>query len=283
MMTRHFDTKRLREGRADRVIDTVAVEEPLAIRVKHWRKAASFTENLAVTMRTPGADKELAVGLLLTEGVIARSADLVEVRALGPQPGNEILVELAPHVDFESWRQQRNGFVSSSCGVCGKASADQISQYLPAPEPVRWQVTAEFVHRIPVVLHDRQVVFNQTGGVHAAALVSLGGEVMAVYEDIGRHNALDKAIGHATLTDQLPLSNHVVFVSSRSSFELIQKAAVAGAQMLASVGGPSSLAIETARQVGLTLICFVREGRFNVYSGDWRLDLKQNEVAISGE
>jgi FdhD protein len=273
MMLRNFDIKRVGASAAARGIDKVAVEEPLAIRVQHWRKSASLTENLAVTMRTPGADQQLALGLLLTEGVITQRSDVVDVRALGTEPSNEILVELAPHVDFEAWRQQRNGFVSSSCGVCGKASADQIRQALPAAEPTNWRITPEFINALPGLLHDHQIAFQATGGVHAAALVSLDGELMVLFEDIGRHNALDKVIGHATLTDQLPLRRQVLFLSSRSSFELIQKAAMAGAQMLASVGSPSSLAIETARQVGLTLICFVRDRRFNVYSGDWRLDL----------
>ena len=247
------------------------MEEPLAIRIQHWRKEASFTENLAVTMRTPGADPELAVGLLLTEGVIRRKADVVEVRALGVQPGNEILVELAHDVDFASWRQQRSGFVSSSCGVCGKASVEQIEQSVPEIAPNDWRVSADFINALPALLHARQITFNRTGGVHAAALVSIDGELETLFEDIGRHNALDKVIGHATLCDQLPLNNHVLFMSSRGSFELVQKAAMSGAQMLASVGGPSSLAIDTARKLGLTLIGFVRDGRFNVYAGDWRI------------
>ncbi len=270
-MVRKFDVKRWQDGTEDRIIDTVAVEEPLAIRIQHWRKDACFTENLAVTMRTPGADKDLAVGLLLTEGVIRGKSDVVEVRALGVEPINEILVELARGVDFEAWRQQRSGFVSSSCGVCGKAGAELIEQSVPDVAASDWRVSPEFIQALPELLHKGQTTFNQTGGVHAAALVSLDGTVEALFEDIGRHNALDKVIGYATLCNRLPLNDHVLFMSSRSSFELIQKAAMAGAQMLASVGGPSSLAIETARKLGLTLVCFVRDGRFNVYSGDWRI------------
>jgi len=270
-LVRTVDVKRWRHGTEDRIIDTVAVEEPLAIRIQHWRKDACITENLAVTMRTPGADRELAVGLLLTEGVIRRTSDMVEVRALGVQPSNEILVELARDVDFEAWRQKRSGFVSSSCGVCGKASADQIEQSIPEIAASEWRVSPDFINALPALLHARQITFNRTGGVHAAALVSLNGELEMLFEDIGRHNALDKVIGHTTLCDRLPLNNHVLFLSSRGSFELIQKAAMSGAQMLASVGGPSSLAIDTARKLGLTLIGFVRDGRFNVYSGDWRI------------
>jgi FdhD protein len=272
-MLRNFDIKRFRASATERTIDTVAIEEPLAIRVLHWRKSAAFTENLAVTMRTPGADPELAVGLMLSEGVIRSRSDVVEVRVLGVEPSNEVLIELARHVDFEAWRQRRNGIVSSSCGVCGKASLEQIEQALPPPQTVEWRVPPEFINALPGLLRDHQPAFSQTGGVHAAALVSLHGQMQAVFEDIGRHNALDKLIGHATLRNQLPLHHHVLFMSSRSSFELVQKAAMAGVQMLATVGSPSSLAVETARKLGLTLISFVRDQRFNVYSGDWRLDL----------
>jgi FdhD protein len=186
-------------------------------------------------------------------------------------PSNEILVELAPQVDFDAWRQQRSGFVSSSCGVCGKASLEQIQQIMPPRSLADWQVGADFINALPGMLEQHQPTFHQTGGVHAAALISLDGQLSVLFEDIGRHNALDKVIGHATLTQQLPLNRHVLFMSSRASFELIQKAAMAGAQLLATVGGPSSLAIETARSLGLTLICFVRDQRFNSYAGDWRV------------
>jgi len=271
-MARSFDIKRFRAGSLDRSLDTVAIEEPLAIRILHWRKDASVTESLAVTMRTPDADHELALGLLLTEGVIRKKTDVTDIRALGVEPSNEILVELASNVDFDCWRQQRTGFVSSSCGVCGKASAEQIQQTVPRLESADWRVTPDFVHRLPGLLQGHQLEFQRTGGVHAAALISLDAKLQLVFEDIGRHNALDKVIGHALLNDQLPLNHHAVFMTSRSSFELIQKSAMAGVQLLASVGSPSSLAIETARMLGMTLICFVREERFNVYSGDWRLD-----------
>lgn len=273
-MIRNFDVKRWRHDAEERVIDTVAVEEPLSIRIQHWRKQAAFVENLAVTMRTPGADEELAVGLLLTEGVIRSYADVVECRSLGVAPSNEILIGLTPNVDFDEWRQRRSGFVSSSCGVCGKASLEQIEQIVPQVPASSWRVSPEYIQSLPNLVNSRQLTFNQTGGVHAAALVSLDGIVEFVYEDVGRHNALDKVIGNATLCKRLPLERHVVMMSSRSSFELIQKAAMAGVRMLASVGGPSSLAIETARTLGMTLIGFVRDQRFNVYSGDWRIDWK---------
>jgi FdhD protein len=272
---RSFEIKRYRNGTVERALDSIAAEEPLAIRLLHWRKDSRHAENLAVTMRTPGADKELAIGLLLTEGVIQNASDIVEVRSIGTDPSNEVLVELARSVDFDEWRQRRNGFVSSSCGVCGKASVDQIAQAVPQTAATEWRVNAEFMEALPAILDTHQPTFHQTGGVHAAALVSLDGQLVSLFEDIGRHNALDKVMGASTLAGLLPLNRHVVFMSSRSSFELIQKAAMAGVQMLASVGGPSSLAVETARALGITLVSFVRERRFNVYSGDWRLNLQR--------
>jgi FdhD protein len=272
MTFRSFEIKRYKDGIVERALDSIAAEEPLAIRVLHWRKGSQQAESLAVTMRTPGADKELAVGLLLTEGVVQSSTDVVDVRALGVDPSNEVLVELARSVDFDEWRQRRNGFVSSSCGVCGKASAEQISPVISQTAGPEWRVSAGFIEALPVMLDRHQSTFHQTGGVHAAALVSLDGKLVSLFEDIGRHNALDKVIGYATLAGLLPLERHVVFMSSRGSFELIQKAAMAGVQMVASVGGPSSLAVETARSLGITLISFVRDQRFNVYSGDWRMN-----------
>lgn len=273
MTFRSFEIKRYKDGIVERALDSIAAEEPLAIRVLHWRKDSQHAENLAVTMRTPGADRELAIGLLLTEGVIQSSADVVEVRAIGMEPSNEVLVELARHVDFDEWRQRRNGFVSSSCGVCGKASVEQISPLIPKMTMPEWRVNAEFIEALPAILDTHQPTFHQTGGVHAAALVSLDGKLVSLFEDIGRHNALDKMIGYATIADLLPLDRHVVIMSSRGSFELIQKAAMAEVQLLASMGGPSSLAVDTARRLGITLIGFVRDRRFNVYCGDWRLNL----------
>jgi FdhD protein len=272
-LVRRFTVKRVANLQPERIVDTVAREEPLAIHVSHWTKDARHTDNLAVTMRTPGADRELAAGLLLSEGVIRHRRDLEALRPLGIEPSDEIMAELAKGVDFEAWRQARNGFVSSSCGVCGKASREQIALAIPPLAADGLRVRAELIQSLPELLLQGQRAFAQTGGVHAAAIVTTAGVVHSVFEDIGRHNALDKLIGNALLEDRLPLSDHVVFLSSRSSFELIQKAAMSGAPILATVGGPSSLAIETARQTGITLLGFVREGRFTIYSGDWRIDL----------
>jgi FdhD protein len=270
-MTRAFNIRRVTGRDTERLMDHVAEEEPLAILVTHWRKDACVTESLAVTMRTPGHDKELAAGLLLSEGVIRRREDLTAVRTLGAEPSNEVLVELAQGVDFAEWRASRNGFVSSSCGVCGKRTRESVNQDIPPVEADQFQVAARIIHYLPAALRLRQKGFAETGGLHAAALVTGSGEIIAVFEDIGRHNALDKLIGWAALHGHTPLRERIVFLSSRGSFELVQKAAMAGAPMLATVGGPSSLATETARDLQMTLIGFVRNERFNVYAGEWRI------------
>jgi FdhD protein len=271
-MLRRFSVRRVSHAGTERVTDQIAVEEPLAILVKHWQKDAPVTMNLAVTMRTPGHDKELAVGLLLAEGVIHGHEDLADVRVLGNEPSNEVMVELTPGVDFESWRLARNGFVSSSCGVCGKRTREAMQQDLPAAKADEFRVAAHVIHALPAALRAHQPGFAETGGLHAAALVTASGEIEAVFEDIGRHNALDKLTGWALLNKRVPLRERIVFMSSRGSFELVQKAAMASAPVLATVGGPSSLAIETARALQMTLLGFVREQRFNVYSGEWRIN-----------
>ncbi len=270
-LVRKFAIKRVRGNEPERVIDTVAAEEPLEIRVGYWFKDAPASQSLAVTMRTPGNDRELAAGFLLTEGIIHNRRDLFDLRALGTSPSNEILAELGRHIDFETWRLARATFVSSGCGICGKRSREAILKEIPERAKIEFTIESAFIERLPALLQEHQTGFAQTGGLHAAALVNGDGRVEAVFEDIGRHNALDKLVGWSVLNDRLPLEGRVIFLSSRSSFELIQKAVMAGASVLATVGGPSSLAIEAAEEYGMTLIGFVREKRFNVYSGDWRV------------
>ncbi len=271
-LLRKFTVKRIENGRSARVMDDVAAEEPLEIRVVHWFKDVPVSESLAVTMRTPGDDRELTAGFFLTEGIIENRLQLIELRPLGPEPSNEIAAVLSKDVDLESWRVARNDFVHSSCGICGKRSREALSNRIPTPLPAGFQANAALIAGLPDLLRSRQQGFAKTGGLHAAALVNPQGEIEAVFEDIGRHNALDKLIGHCLLNSRIPLDRYILFLSSRSSFELIQKTVMAGAPVLATVGGPSSLAIETARQYALTLIGFVRDGRFNVYSGEWRID-----------
>ena len=272
-LVRCYSVKRVQRGESERIVDTVAVEEPLDIRVTYWFKDTQLSQSLAVTMRTPGDDRELAAGFLLSEGIIRDSSDIGGLRQLGTEPSNEIVAELARSVDFESWRAARTSFVSASCGICGKRSREALETQIPARAEDQFRLSASVIEKLPDLLRQHQAGFSQTGGLHAAALVTSNGAVERVFEDIGRHNALDKLIGHAVLTKRIPLVDSILFLSSRSSFELIQKAAMAGAPALATVGGPSSLGIEAAREYGITLIGFVRENRFNIYSGDWRISL----------
>lgn len=271
-LVRRFDVKRISNDDSERIIDSVATEEPLGIHISYSLKDSQHTESLAVTMRTPGHDRELAAGLLLSEGIVRSPADIVELRTLGTDPSNEIVVSLAPNVDVETWRFSRNTFVSASCGVCGKRSRDAIATELPSRAPDTFRMSIASIERLPEALRGWQSGFAETGGLHAAAVADGAGKIERVFEDIGRHNALDKLLGWCLLEGQVPLSSRILFLSSRSSFELVQKAAMAGAPVLATVGGPSSLAVEAAREYGITLLGFVRDRRLNVYSGDWRLN-----------
>lgn len=273
-LVRRFDIKRIAHRQSERIIDTVAAEEPLSIHINYWLKDSQQTESLAVTMRTPGNDRELAAGFLLAEGIVHRAEDIIEIRSLGTDPSNEILVSLTGNVDVETWRLSRNTFVGASCGVCGKRTREAIAEELPAYAREEFHISLDAMDNLPGSLSTWQSGFAQTGGLHAAALATAEGKIEQVFEDIGRHNALDKLLGWSLLEGRIPLSRSILFLSSRSSFELVQKAAMAGAPLLATVGGPSSLAIEAAREYGVTLLGFVRENRLNVYSGEWRLNSK---------
>jgi len=257
---------------ATRRPDTLAVEEPLEIRV--------LGEPIAVTMRTPGHDVELAAGFLVSEGVVRTGADFRSaIHCGGPGTGgventyNVLDVALAPGVAPPSTDLARNFYTTSSCGVCGKASIDSVrtvSAHDVASD--RFEVDAHAVAGFPDALRERQEVFDRTGGLHAAALFDADtGELVVVREDVGRHNAVDKVIGWAVLNDRLPLRRHVLQVSGRASFELVQKAVMAGIPMLSAVSAPSSLAVELAEESGLTLVGFVRGDHMNVYAGAERV------------
>jgi FdhD protein len=270
-LVRQFEIERVERGSSQRLPDTVAAEEPLQIHLQYRFKGAARTTPLAVTMRTPGHDREFAAGFLLTEGIINDREEIVEIRALGIEPSNEILIELAANVDVDTWILTRNGALNSSCGICGKRTLD-AAYTAGRPLPVSGlALTPGLIESLPERLRSHQEGFGQTGGLHAAAVFDFDGVVTSVFEDIGRHNALDKAIGYEFLLGRTPLTDRLLFLSSRSSFELVQKAMMAGASALVTVGGPSSLAIQMARAYGLTLVGFVREQRFNVYAGDWRI------------
>ena len=235
--------------------DLLAVEEPLQIRVNGG--------DLSITMRTPGHDHELAAGFLFTEGILKDRADVLAIE----DGENSVNLTVAEGVEIGA---ARNFYTSSSCGVCGKASIESLHaagcRMLP-----RCQVARMVIHGLPEKLRAAQSVFDHTGGLHGAALFDLAGNLQMVREDVGRHNAVDKLVGAAFLDGRLPLGDRILMLSGRASFELVQKAAMAGIPVVAAVGAPSSLAVETARRFGMTLAGFVRDGRFNIYSGVGRL------------
>jgi FdhD protein len=258
----------------DRVVerpDRLVTEEPMEIRV---HGPGQEPAPLAVTMRTPGNDFELAVGFCHSEGVLRSADDLAEVayclEGEGEQQYNVVTVRLRRPFDREA--HQRNFVANASCGLCGKASLDQVETYADpvAPGPV---VTSELLARLPVTLRGEQAVFDATGGLHAAALFDPDGSLLVLREDVGRHNALDKVIGHAVLERNLPLSGTVLLVSGRISFEIVQKAAVAGIPILCAVSAPSSLAVDAARRFNQTVVGFLREQRCNVYCGTERVQI----------
>jgi FdhD protein len=250
--------------------DALAVEEPLEIRLGCDVGGRRVHRAVSVTMRTPGHDLELAVGFLFTEGIITERKQVAGVRACGA--GNVACVELQPGISVDLTRLERHFYTASSCGVCGKTSIDAVRvdpRSLPLDD--RPVVDAAVIYRLPEALRTAQIVFDRTGGLHAAALFDAHGRLLCVREDIGRHNALDKLIGAQFLAGRTPLSDALLLLSGRASFELVQKAAVAGIPILAAVGAPSSLAVRLASEHGLTVLGFVREDRFNVYTGGKRI------------
>jgi FdhD protein len=255
------------------MVDRLAVEEPLEIRLAVSGPDGLDERSLAVTMRTPGDDEELVAGFLLSEGVIHRRQDLTGIELIA-RTGSDSRWRaiLSPGTPVDWSRLERHFYTSSSCGVCGKTAIAAVeTQARPVFAKDGPIVSAMTIHALPGRLRAAQAVFEQTGGLHAAALFDPEGSLLALREDVGRHNALDKLIGWALLQDRLPLSREVLLVSGRASFELVQKALMAGIPVMAAVGAPSSLAVDLADEFDLTLLGFVREGRFNVYSGAWRI------------
>lgn len=271
-----FEIKKIGAKNVGKIPDLVVVEEPLEIRLGFGSAADRLQKSISVTMRTPtGHDFELALGFLFTEGIIASFDDILSIHYCtdaGRQAEQNIVrVELKPHVGVNLQSLERHFYATSSCGVCGKASIDAIEQKCSILPKTDFKVSVEFVKTLPKLLEKNQVFFKYTGGLHAAMILNkAGAEVLR--EDLGRHNALDKVIGAALQQNILPLSDVVLIMSSRASFELIQKAAMAGISIMACVGSPSSLAIETAQDFGITLIGFLRGDSFNVYSHESRIE-----------
>ena len=252
--------------------DVLVTEEPLEIRAESLQQEA---QSIAVTMRTPGHDFELAVGFLFTEGMIKRADDVRTVRYCqlpdsAEQQFNVVTVSLT--VQFDEALSRRGMVTSASCGICGTTSIEQLAQITSridlATGPV---MTAQMLTQLPDIIRKAQPTFDRTGGLHAAGLVDASGQTYCVREDIGRHNAVDKVIGNAVLDSKLPISNHALVVSGRLSFEIIQKAAMAGIAFIAAVGAPSNLAVETAEDLGITLVGFVRDGTANIYTHKHRI------------
>lgn len=256
--------------------DLVVVEEPLEIRLGFGSIDNRQQRSVSVTMRTPTQDFELALGFLYSEGIIASYSQVMTVKYCvdaGKQATENIVrVELKPDIPVNQKSLQRNFYATSSCGVCGKASIEAIDSMicdLPKQkfEQNTLKISKEYIYNLPKSLAQHQKVFEYTGGLHAAALFDTEGNITSVREDIGRHNALDKLIGNALTQDLLPLNNKVLLMSSRASFELIQKAVMANIPIVATIGAPSSLAVQTAEQFGITLIGFLRDESFNIYTG----------------
>ena len=278
-MSPNFSTRihKVRKGQPEELDDLLAVEEPLEIRVDHSVDGIRQSLALTVTMRTPGHDEELALGFLLNEGVILEQQDVMAVATCGsadPATGlhNTIKVELAPQVKLDIQRLERHFVANSSCGVCGKTSIEHIQTPAHMERHSSNRLLQESVlRRLPAAMREAQASFGQTGGIHASALFNREGNLLALFEDVGRHNALDKLSGHCWREGRTDLHECILLVSGRLSFELVQKAVMSGFGLVAAIGPPSSLALQLARQFDMTLIGFLHAEHFNVYHGIERL------------
>lgn len=257
--------------------DRVAVEEPLEIQLGAATPEGAAARSISITMRTPGDDTELALGFLFTESIIRDPSQVASVEAVGePDAGtglrNRIKVDLNPDVEIDIGRLERHFYTTSSCGVCGKASIDALRvEGMESLLSDRSTFSRAIIVALPERLRSGQQTFDETGGLHAAALFGADGEIIVVREDVGRHNALDKVIGWMFMNGRTPARGEGLLVSGRASFELMQKSLVAGIPLLAAVGAPSSLAVQLAREFGMTLIGFLRDGKFNVYNDNQRI------------
>lgn len=271
------DISRIESGQITHCRDTVAVEEPLEIILNH----GDIQQTVSITMRTPGNDFELVLGFLYTEGVIRHFADVVSIDYWGPRVGplnlhNSVIVHLRQQPGTDLKRLERNFFTHAGCGICGKTALEALA-IAATPElsdqPV---VTAELLCQLPGKMKQRQNQFDHTGGIHAAALFNAAGDPISIFEDVGRHNAMDKLIGSLVASDELPAGQAIVVVSGRASFELVQKALMANIAVFVSVGAPSSLALDLAREHDMTLVGFTNSESLNVYHGDKRISQISN-------
>lgn len=251
--------------------DALAMEEPMEIRLLLGPADNRTQKNLSVTMRTPGNDAELAMGFLYTEGIVVNPGDVIDIRHY-QEDENVVVVTLGEDVALNMQQIERHFYTTSSCGVCGKSSIEAIrtiKNRLPAGKD--YTVSPDIIYQLPGQLNKLQNIFEETGGLHASALFDLEGNHVLIREDVGRHNALDKLIGAMLNDRELPLNDSILLLSGRASFELIQKAAMAGIKTVAAIGAPSSLAVELAKDQDITLVGFLRKERFNIYSGSQRI------------
>lgn len=262
------------------VNDMLSVEEPLEIILVHFVNNQWVEKNIAVTMRTPGNDIELTTGFLFTEGIIQsfdqikKIEESVSIESYNGLISNQIKFHLKENIQFDILKLERNFYTTSSCGVCGKASIDAVKIACPIIVPSeKWKIEKKLLLTLNDSLRNAQENFNFSGGIHASALFNLSGELVDIKEDVGRHNALDKLIGSAVQKNEIPLFNHILFLSGRVSFELVQKASMAGFRMICAVGAPSSLAVDLAEELDITLVGFLRENRFNIYTAPERIVL----------
>ncbi|MBI4200681.1 MAG: formate dehydrogenase accessory sulfurtransferase FdhD [Chloroflexi bacterium] len=274
--TTKTDILKVSRGQVAPASDVLAAEEPMEIRLAWQEDDRPVEQSISITMRTPGNDFELAAGFLFTEGVVPGRYAIADINycmdAPSEQQFNVVSVVLKPGVTFDSSKLLRHFYTNSSCGVCGKASLESLRVLGCSPLTAdEFAVNEETLYQLPQRLRQAQQVFQRTGGLHAAALFDREGNLVGLHEDVGRHNAVDKLIGEQLLADQLPLSDRMMMVSGRASFELVQKALVARVPFLAAVGAPSSLALDLAREFGMTLVGFLRGDSFNVYACEHRI------------
>jgi FdhD protein len=279
----YLPVTKVTDGENTITIDALAIEEPLEIRLEHGPINDRKVQNVSVTMRTPGNDAELALGFLFTEGIIKNHSEANTIAhcfiACDEDRENVIQVSLKENIIPNLHNAERNFYTTSSCGVCGKASISAIRTVstFNNNKHVENQIDADMLYQLPSILQKHQEVFADTGGLHASALFNATGELLLVREDVGRHNALDKLIGAALNKNMLPLDQHILLLSGRASFELVQKAAMAGINIIAAVGAPSSLAVLLAEEFNITLIGFLRNRRFNIYTQPQRILLSKYE------
>jgi FdhD protein len=273
---KHREIVKVGNNTALKVKDLLAVEEPLEIRLGYGPSESRAQKTLAITMRTPGHDEELVLGFLYSENIVTSANDILSIKPCINKEtrkieDNVIRVELAEGFDVDLERLNRNFYTTSSCGVCGKASIELIETVCSSKIPNTFQISKSVILELSQKLKSDQLVFSVTGGIHATALFDEKGKLELIQEDVGRHNAFDKAVGKKLLENSIPLNRNIGLVSGRTSFELLQKAAMAGLPILCAIGAPSSLAVELADEFNITLVGFLKENSFNIYTHPERI------------